>query len=103
MIANHGSISVYATDGGAEMTLDVRHHFALNARYQFLLLYTVGDAALVAAADDVNRAVQDGALPVGADAGLPLTRFPLERAADAHDAVEAGTVGKVLIDVAAAR
>ena len=33
--------------------------------------------------------------------GLPLTRFPLERAAEAHDAVEAGTVGKVLIDVAA--
>ncbi len=32
---------------------------------------------------------------------LPLTRFPLERAAEAHDAVEAGTVGKVLIDVAA--
>ena len=32
-------------------------------------------------------------------AGLPLTRFPLERAGEAHDAVEAGTVGKVLIDV----
>ncbi len=102
VIANHGSISVYATDGGPEMTLDVRHHFALNARYQFLLLYTVGDAALAAAAEDVSRAVEDGALPVGEDAGLPLTRFPLERAAEAHDAVEAGTVGKVLIDVAAA-
>ena len=44
VIANHGTISVYATDGGAEMTLDVRRHFALNVRYQFLLLYTVGDA-----------------------------------------------------------
>ncbi|GGI44022.1 NADPH2:quinone reductase [Agromyces flavus] len=99
VIANHGSVSVYATDGGAEMTLDVRHHFSLNARYQFLLLYTVGDAALAAAADDVTRAVDDGALPVGEEAGLPLTRFPLERTAEAHDAVEAGTVGKVLIDV----
>jgi NADPH2:quinone reductase len=28
-----------------------------------------------------------------------LHRFPLERTADAHDAVEGGAVGKVLIDV----
>ncbi|WP_157428544.1 NADPH:quinone reductase [Agromyces salentinus] len=102
VIANHGSIAVYATDGGGEMTLDVRHHFALNVRYQFLLLYTVGREALTAAAEDIVHAVADGALPVGEDAGLPLTRFPLERAAAAHDAVEAGTIGKVLIDVSAA-
>lgn len=100
VIANHGAISVYATDGGAEMTLDVRRHFSLNARYQFLLLYTVGDAALAAAAEDIGHALEDGALPVGEAAGLPLTRFPLARTAEAHDAVESGTVGKVLIDVA---
>ncbi|MGW9182546.1 NADPH:quinone reductase [Agromyces sp. NPDC055661] len=101
VLANHGSVSVYATDGGSEMTLDIRRHFSLNVRYQFLLLYTVGDDALTAAAEDITRALEDGALPVGEDAGLPLTRFPLERTAEAHDAVEAGTVGKVLIDVAA--
>jgi NADPH2:quinone reductase len=99
VIANHGTVSVYATDGGAEMTLDVRRHFSLNVRYQFLLLYTVGDAALAAAAEDITRALGDGALGVGEEAGLPLTRFPLERTAAAHDAVEAGTVGKVLVDV----
>jgi NADPH2:quinone reductase len=38
-------------------------------------------------------------VPVGDDAGLPLHRFPLEQAADAHVAVERGAVGKVLIDV----
>jgi NADPH2:quinone reductase len=38
-------------------------------------------------------------LPVGEEAGLPLHRFALERAADAHAAVEASAVGKVLIDV----
>jgi NADPH2:quinone reductase len=37
---------------------------------------------------------------VGEAAGLPLHHFPLERAADAHAAVERGVVGKVLIDVA---
>lgn len=99
IIANHGTIAVYATDGGAEMALDVRRHFSLNVRYQFLLLYTVGPEALAAAAEDIRRALDDGALEVGEEAGLPLTRFPLEQTADAHDAVEAGTVGKVLIDV----
>ncbi|WP_350347669.1 NADPH:quinone reductase [Agromyces sp. G08B096] len=100
VIANHGSIAVYATDGGGEMSLDVRHHFALNVRIQFLLLYTVGAEPLAAAAADIGRALDDGALPVGENAGLPLTRFPLEQTAEAHDAVEAATVGKVLIDVA---
>lgn len=99
VIANHGTIAVYATDGGAEMAIDVRRHFALNVRSQFLLLYTVGEDALSAAAEDIGRALADGALPVGEDAGLPITRFPLERTAEAHDAVEAGAVGKVLIDV----
>ena len=100
VIANHGTIAVYATDGGNEMTLDVRHHFSLNVRYQFLLIYTVGAEPLAAAAEDIGLALADGALDVGEQAGLPLTRFPLERTADAHAAVEAGTVGKVLIDVA---
>ena len=100
VLANHGTVAVYATDGGSEMTLDVRRHFSLNVRYQFLLLYTVGQEALATAAEDIGLAVVDGALTVGDAAGLPLSRFPLERTADAHDAVEAGTVGKVLIDVA---
>ena len=42
----------------------------------------------------VSKAVEVGALTT-----LPLHRFPLEDAARAHDAVEAGAVGKVLIDV----
>ncbi|MGC5166467.1 NADPH:quinone reductase [Luteimicrobium sp. DT211] len=99
VVANHGTVAVYATDGGGELTLDVRTHFALNVRYQFLLLYTVGGDAVAAAAEDITRALEDGELGVGEAAGLPITRFPLERAADAHAAVEAGTVGKVLIDV----
>jgi NADPH:quinone reductase len=44
-------------------------------------------------------AVADGALPVGVESGLPLHRFPLAETVAAHAAVEAGAVGKVLIDV----
>ncbi|MET0930365.1 MAG: zinc-binding dehydrogenase, partial [Aeromicrobium sp.] len=99
VIANHGTVAVYADNGGDTMTLQVRSHFALNVRYQFLLLYTLDPAALTAATEDVTAAVEAGALPVGEAAGLPLVRFPLERTADAHAAVEASVVGKVLIDV----
>ena len=49
--------------------------------------------------EDITAAVHDGALPVGEDAGLPLTWFPLEQTPAAHDAVEQGTVGKVLVRV----
>lgn len=99
VIAPRGSIAVYANNGGDTFSLDVRSHMILNVRYQFVLLYTVGASALAAAVEDVGAAVLSGAMPVGDDSGLPLHRYPLERAAEAHAAVEAGAVGKVLIDI----
>lgn len=101
VIRNRGSIAVYANNGGDKMTLDVRKHFSLNVRYQFLLLYTVGEDVLHAAAEDINAAIVDGALAVGEETGLPLHRFDLAHTADAHAAVEGDVVGKVLIDVTA--
>jgi NADPH:quinone reductase len=101
VLRRRGTISIYANDGGAPFTLDVRHNMSLNARYQFVLLYTVGWDRIAAAAADINQAVEDGAFRVGEHAGLPLHRFSLEDAAAAHAAVESGAVGKVLIRVAA--
>jgi NADPH:quinone reductase len=100
VVKPRASIAIYANDGGSDVTLDVRQNMIKNLRYQFVLLYTVGDAALAAAVEDITSALMDEALPVGADAGLPLHRFPLESTADAHQAVEDSTVGKVLIDIA---
>ncbi|MGN6406994.1 MAG: NADPH:quinone reductase [Curtobacterium sp.] len=102
VLANHGVVSIYANNGGDDATLPIRPNMSVNARYQFLLLYTIGDEALAAAAEDVTAALRDGVLPVGEDAGLPLVRFALEDTAAAHDAVEQDAVGKVLIDVSAA-
>lgn len=99
VIANHGSIAYYADNGGAEFSAAIRPSFAKNVRLQGLLMYTVGDVALLAAAEDITKALEDGALPVGERSGLPLVWFPLEEAAAAHDAVESGATGKVLIDV----
>ena len=94
-----GSISIYANDGGVPFSLDVRRNMGLNSRYQFVLLYTVGWDRIATAAADINRAIEDGAYRVGEQAGLPLHRFSLEDTAAAHAAVEAGTVGKVLVDL----
>lgn len=69
--------------------------------YQFVV-YTVSETAKADAVADVSAAVAAvaaGALQVGDAAGLPLHRFPLDRTAEAHAVVEAGVVGKVLIDV----
>ena len=96
---NHATIAIYANNGGDELTIDVRATFARNLRYQFLLLYTLAPELLRAAAEDVNAAVTAGALRVGDEVGLPLHHFALADAAAAHDAVENGAVGKVLIDV----
>jgi NADPH2:quinone reductase len=72
-----------------------------NARWQFVMVYSVPERAKAVGVEDVNAAVLDGAVRVGEDAGLPLHVFPLEQAGDAHKAVEDGVVGKVLIDVTA--
>jgi len=95
-----GTIAIYANDGGVPFAPDVRSNMALNTRYQFVLLYTVGWERIASAAADLNQAVEDGAYRVGDDAGLPVHRFDLDDTAAAHDAVEGAAVGKVLITVA---
>ena len=99
VLAPNGSVAIYAGDGGGDFDLSVGELMSRNLRYQFVLVYTVAPAVKDQAVADVSSAAADGALPVGEDAGLPLHRFPLERAAEAHAAVERATVGKVLIDV----
>jgi NADPH2:quinone reductase len=94
-----GTISIYANDGGAPFNIDVRRNMGLNSRYQFVLLYTVGWDRITDAAADINHAIEAGAFRVGEGAGLPLHRFTLEEASNAHAAVESGAVGKVLITV----
>jgi NADPH2:quinone reductase len=94
-----GTIAIYANDGGVPFTPDIRRNMGLNARYQFVLLYTLGWDRIAAAADDINAAVEHGAFHVGERSGLPLHRFTLDDTASAHRAVESNAVGKVLISV----
>lgn len=99
VVAPDAVVAVYANNGGAEATLAVRPLMQPNVRYQFVFVYTVPAAAKEAAVAAVSEALAAAALRVGEQAGLPLHRFPLERTGEAHAAVEAGAVGKVLVDI----
>lgn len=98
--ANHASVAFYADDGGESFSMPTRPTFAKNLRVQGILGYTLYASSWQHAVADITAALQDGALPVGEEAGLPLIWFPLAETAAAHDAVEGGAVGKVLIRVA---
>jgi len=99
VLGMNGAVAVYANDGGEELSLTVRDLMVPNARWQFVLVYTMVREAKARAVADVSAAVRDGALRVGRDAGLPLHHHPLTDAAAAHAAVEGSVVGKVLLDV----
>jgi NADPH2:quinone reductase len=100
VLRTRGTVAVYGDDRGTgTLSLEFGQHLWLNSRYQFLVLYTVGQDKLRAGAEDVNAAMLAGALGIGEDRGLPVHRYPLEETAQAHAATEDGAVGKVLIDV----
>ncbi|MFC4035294.1 NADPH:quinone reductase [Streptomyces polygonati] len=92
-------VAFYASDSPA-MEVPIRASMTGNIRWQGVLVYAVPSAAKDDAVAAVTAALADDAIRVGEKAGLPLHRFPLERTGDAHAAVEAGAIGKVLVDVA---
>jgi NADPH2:quinone reductase len=91
--APNASIAIYANDGG-DPTVPTGALMRANIALRFVLVYTMGEEAVRQAVEHVSDALADQALTM-----LPVLRFPLERIADAHDAVEQGAVGKVLVDL----
>jgi NADPH2:quinone reductase len=92
VVASDGAIVGYAV--GREPVALGRELMVRNAVLRFVLVYTMPDEAKEAAVAAITRALEQGALTA-----LPATRFPLSEVAEAHDAVEAGAVGKVLLDL----
>jgi len=90
----HASIVTYAAEP-ADPALPARACMTANLTLRFVLLYGVPPAALGQAASDITSALADGALTE-----LPVTRFGLADVAAAHRAVEAGTPGKVVVELA---
>lgn len=93
-VAAPGATIVSYDVGGDDPVLPVRRCMAANVTLRFVLLYGVPREVLAAAAQQVTAAAADGALTE-----LPLTRFALDDVVAAHEAVEAGGAGKVLVDV----
>ena len=83
----------YAAEA-ADPVLPVRKCMTANVALRFVLLYGVPAEALDHAAADITKALQAGALTP-----LPIIQFPLEQIAAAHEAVERGAVGKVVIEI----
>ncbi|KOS53308.1 NADPH:quinone reductase [Rhodococcus rhodochrous] len=100
VITPNGAISVYTFITGDTLKTPTLGLLTKNVQIDFIYTYTTRADQKEQAVAGVNAAVADGAMEVGTDHGLPIARYPLHRTAEAHAAVERGTVGKVLIDVA---
>ena len=91
VVAPHAVVSIYADD---QLNASVRPLMVANLTLAFVLIYGLADSDLDAAVAGVIEALAAGELPA-----LPVTRFPLADVAAAHDAVQAGRPGKVLLDL----
>jgi NADPH2:quinone reductase len=91
--ARRASIVTYAATA-ERPALPVRDLMTRNLVLRFVLIYTGPPEALARAAEDITSALEAGALTP-----LPVLAFPLEEIAAAHDAVEGGAVGKVVVTV----
>jgi len=91
--APHCAIASYANEGD-DPQIPVRSLMGPNIVLRFVLVYTMPREAIDHAVADITTALRDGALTEP-----QLHRFQLAETAAAHDAVEAGATGKVLIAV----
>ena len=96
VLAGNGTIVTYANEP-TDPTLPTIGLMFANTTLRYVLVYRMPPAAITQAVADVTAAAADGDLTL-----LPVHRFPLDGIAAAHDAVEGGATGKVLVDVGGA-
>jgi NADPH:quinone reductase-like Zn-dependent oxidoreductase len=94
VLAPNGVVACYASMADREPVLPFYPLMFRNATIRLVLVYEMPEAAKSAAVDDLSRWLADGRLRhhIG-------PRFGLERIAEAHDAVDAGASGNVLVDL----
>ncbi|MDN5920008.1 MAG: zinc-binding dehydrogenase [Pseudonocardia sp.] len=93
VIGSGASIVSYAATA-TDPTIPVRACMGANVNLRFVLLYGVPTDVLRAAAQEVTVAASAGMLTA-----LPVHRFSLDDVATAHEAVESGVTGKVVVDI----
>ncbi len=88
-----GTVVTYASEA-VDPTIPTRRLMNDNLTVRFVMVYTLAPSQIAHAVADISSALADGALRE-----LPRHVFALDAIADAHDAVEQGAVGKVLVAV----
>lgn len=92
LLAPRGVVATYASDAVPEPVLPFWDLVGLDATVRFVLVYVMDAAAHAAAADAITAALEAGAL-----SHVIAARYPLEQIAEAHEAVERGAGGKVVV------
>jgi NADPH2:quinone reductase len=94
VIANNGVIAAYASDANPEPKLPFRALLYKNVALRHVLVFGMPAEAKAKAIADIGQWTAAGKLKsrIG-------ERFPLDRIADAHLAVERGATGKIVLDI----
>jgi len=94
VIKDGGSIAAYASSADRYPALPFYEFMYRNVMLRTILVYSMSDEAKQAAIRDISKAHEEGALihTVGA-------RFALCDIASAHEAVEQGTIGNVVVRI----
>jgi NADPH2:quinone reductase len=94
VLGDNGVLTVYSAGVGSQPSVPL-HFKASNINVRFVLVYDMPEAAKQAAVQEITRLLEAAKL-------RPLAgpHFPFESVRQAHQAVEGGAIGKVVLDVA---
>jgi NADPH:quinone reductase len=90
----NGVLAIYAAGTASQPAMPLQFK-ASNITVRFVLVYDMPEAAKQAAVQDITALLAGGKLR-----HLPGPCFPLESVREAHQAVEGGAIGKVVLEVA---
>lgn len=93
-VSPRGTIVTYAPESDGDPSVPVQRLMWDNITLRFMLVYALSAAAQDAAVQGISQAIET--MP---PSPLPTARYPLTEIATAHEAVEGGITGKVLIDL----
>ncbi len=94
MLASNGVIAAYASDAVLEPAVPFYRLAYANATVRHVLVFGMPEAAKQQAVTDITRWLEAGCLSHNIG-----QRFALAETAAAHQAVEAGAFGKVVVEI----
>ena len=91
LLKQHGKAVVYGSGAG---TIEIPSFIPTSTTLEFILVYTLSDEQRARYIPALTKILADGKLTHAIG-----QRFPLEKIVEAHEAVEAGAFGNVVVDV----